>query len=373
MRFAIMSRLLAYQNSGLNTLLEGLFRGIQQIESSHEFLLLFEPGQSIPKWLQEQFRVVTIQPRTQNPISRFGWDHLAVGKICKKLGVDALYAPAHVKPIYTPCPVVVCVLDMIYHLYPQFWNWSDQTYFRFMVSNFTPRATRIAALSESTKADLLALTNISEDIIEVIYPGVPEGFGIILPEESVTIREKYGLEKPFILFIGSFHPRKGLRNLLEAFERCAHLLLHELVILVSTQWEDQDIEQNLDSSKVSKRIRLLKGIVPRSELPKFLNQADLFVFPSLYEGFGLPVLEALACGCPTITTDISSLPEVAGDAAVLIPPDNTQALSDGIVQVLSDKDLRVNLKQLAVRQAKIFSWKKTAEQTIQLLEEAAMA
>ena len=371
MRFAIMSRLLAYQNSGLNTLLDGLFRGIQQIESSHEFLLLFEPGQSIPKWLQEQFRVVTIQPRTQNPISRFGWDHLAVGKICKKLGVDALYAPAHVKPIYTPCPVVVCVLDMIYHLYPQFWNWSDQTYFRFMVSNFTPRATRIAALSESTKADLLALTNISEDIIEVIYPGVPDGFGVLHKDESRMIRDKLNLKNPFVLFYGGFHIRKGLPNLINAFEIIADNVPHDLVILVSTQWQNSELISNIHNSLVNHRIRLIKGDLPRTDLNQFLNEADLFVFPSLYEGFGFPVLEALACGCPTITTDISSLPEVTGEAALLVPPDNPQALGEGMEQVLTDNDLQSTLRKRALTQAKKFSWKNTAEQTIRLLEEAA--
>ena len=367
-----MSRILAYHHSGVETFLTGLLKGIQQIGSSHEFLLFMGPDQNIPTWLSGQFQVLRVDPRTNSAFSKFYWDHRAVGRVCEKKDIDALYAPAHIKPIYTPCPVVVNVLDMMYHRFPEYWKWSDQTYFRLCVSNLTPRSTRVSALSENTKRDLLEFTNIQEGIIKVIYPGVPDGFRVVPPAISGIVREKYNLRNPFILYIGSFHPRKGIKYLIESFEIISNDVMHDLVILGNSRWKNEECEQQIRESQLYKRMHILKGIVPTSELPLFLNEADLFIFPSLYEGFGFPVLEALACGCPTITTTASSLPEVAGDAAILIAPKDSGLLSEEMYKVLSNTHLRSSMHSQSLLQASKFTWENTAIQTIRLLETAVL-
>jgi glycosyltransferase involved in cell wall biosynthesis len=370
MRFAIMARILKYEGSGIHTFLTGLLRGIAEIGSQHEIVLLVDPSQSLPATLDtHQFQVVPVFPHTDTILGKFWWDHVAVGRVCKSLEVDALYAPAHVRPAYAPCPVIVSVLDMMYHRFPYYWKWSDHIYFRAAVSTLTSRATKIAALSKSTKQDILSFLPVSKERVEVVYPGVPEGCQPLLPHESEGIRERYQLPNPFILFVGSFHPRKNLMGLLDAFGGIANQLPHDLVI-IGSRWSSEATLERIQSNSLVQRIRLI-GFVPWSDLPRFYNEADLFVFPSVYEGFGFPVLEALACGCPTITSNISSLSEVAGDAAILVPPDSTEDLGNAMYQVLTDAELKAELRQRALRQAQRFSWTTSAKKTIKLLEDAA--
>jgi glycosyltransferase involved in cell wall biosynthesis len=372
MKFAIMARILKYEGSGIHTFLMGLLRGIAEIGSQHEIVLLVDPSQSLPGTLDShQFRVVPVHPHTDTTLGKFWWDHVAVGRACKSLEVDALYAPAHVRPAYAPCPVIVSVFDMMYHRFPLYWKWSDQAYFRAAVSILTPHAAKTAALSKNTKQDILLFLSIPEEKIEVVYPGVPEGFKPLSSHESKKIRKRYQLPKPFILFVGSFHPRKNLMGLLDAFHDVANQLPHDLVIIGSNRWNSEAIRQRIQGSPVAQRIRFI-GMVPRSDLPLFYNEADLFVFPTLYEGFGFPVLEALACGCPTITTDVGSLPEVAGDAALLVTPGDTRDLSNAICKVLVNVELKAALKQRSLKQAQRFSWTTTATKTLALLEDAVL-
>lgn len=367
-----MARILQYEGSGIYTFLMGLLRGIAETGSQHEIMLLVDLSQSLPGALDpHQFGVASVLPHTNTTLGKFWWDHVAVGRACENLEVDALYAPAHVRPAYAPCPVVVSVFDMMYHRFPHYWEWSDHTYFRAAVSILTSRAARIAALSENTKQDILSFLSIPEENIEVVYPGVPEEFRPLPSHEGERVRDRYQLPNPFILFVGSFHPRKNLTGLLDAFEGVADQLPHDLVIIGANRWNSEAIRKRIQGSPVAQRIRVI-GLVPRSDLPLFYNESDLFVFPSLYEGFGFPVLEALACGCPTITTNVSSLPEVAGNAALLVSPGSTEDLSNAIYQVLTSAQLRVTLRRLALEQAQRFSWITTAEKTLKLLEDAVL-
>lgn len=370
-KFAIMGRILQYKASGVQTLLRGFLRGLSEISHEHEIVLFVDLHQSLPASLNtRQIQIEPISPKTNFSIGRFFWDHIAVGRACRHLEIDALYAPAHVRPAYAPCPVVVMVPDMMYHRFPEYWDWSDQTYFRIAVSTLTSRATRIVALSQSTKRDILSYLSIPEEKIEVVYPGVPQGFEPLPPRVSKKIRSEYNLRRPFILFVGSFHPRKNLNGLLDAFEEIADRCPHDLII-AGSRWDNEKIKQRIQESPVAQRIRSV-GFVPDGDLPLFYNEADLFVYPSLFEGFGFPVLEALACGCPTITTNVSSLPEAAGNAAFLVQPGNTRMLGDAIYQMLTDSDQKVQLQKRALEQAQRFSWTKSASAILDLLEAAAL-
>jgi glycosyltransferase involved in cell wall biosynthesis len=365
-----MARILQYPGSGMQRLLMGLLEGIAETRCPHEIVLLLEPDQSLPASLHSnQFIPVRIGPRIAGSVGRLCWDHIAVGCVCKKLGVDALYAPAHVRPAYAPCPVTVSVFDMMYHLFPRYWRWSDQIYFRLAVSILTSRAANIAALSENTKRDILSLLPVSEDKVKVVYPGVTKGFRPLPPHVSEEVRRRYELPRRFILYVGSHHPRKNLLGLLEAYERVADKLPHDLLI-VGSRWSNEDVFLRSQRSLCTKRIRFV-GFVPDSDLPLFYNEADLFVFPSLYEGFGFPVLEAMACGCPTIAAGTSSLPEVAGKGALLVTPGSVTELCSTIHRVLSDAELSAELRERALEQARRFSWAAAASETLALLVDAA--
>jgi glycosyltransferase involved in cell wall biosynthesis len=366
-----MGRILQYNASGIQTHLVGLLKAISDVRCTHEIIVLVDPNQSLPEILTSSpIEVIGIRPPTGKVLGRLFWDHVAVGHTCQRQGIDALYAPAHVRPLFAPCPVVVVIYDMMYHRFPQYWGWSDRSYFRTAVSLLTPRAARIVATSRSTKQDILSLLPVDEQKVEVVYPGVPEGFKPVSDARSREVRDRYGLTKPFILFVGSFHPRKNLVGLLDAFDEIVDTIPHDLVI-IGSRWGDKAVLERIQKGSLAPRVRLV-GFVRRADLPLFYNEADVFVFPSLYEGFGFPVLEAMACGCPTITTDVSSLPEVAGDAAILVPPNTQQDLAQAIYETVTDKELQTQLREQAIAQARRFSWTSAARQTLKLLEQAAV-
>lgn len=369
MKFAFMSRILPYEGYGVQTFLVGLINGIAKLRCDHEIILFTDPIENISKYgLPDQFRIVPLWPSPQTMLSKILWDHFIVGNACRRLGIDALYAPAHVRPLLTPCPTVVTIHDMMYHLYPKDWDRNERLYFQTSVSLLTSRAAALTADSESTRQDILGLLNVPPDRITVVYPGIPEGFKLLNQNYVVSIRHKYNLHNPFILYVGSFHPRKNLASLLDAYGRLMNHIPHDLVVVGLPIWQNTKLESQIRDFKG--RVRFI-GFVPRCDLPLIYNAADVFVMPSRYEGFGFPVLEALSCGCPTITTNVSSLPEVAGDAALLVTPDDVPMLAEAIRNLIYDIDLRNKLRENGLNQVKKFSWLTTAQKIVELLERVA--
>jgi glycosyltransferase involved in cell wall biosynthesis len=363
-----MSRILQYDGYGIQTFLVGILDGIARIQTEHEIILLIEDNQNLSHFpFVDKFEIVEIGAATDSLISKFWWDNFKVGQTCKRLGVDALYAPAHVRPFYSPCPTAVLIHDMMYHLFPQEWSWSDRIYFCKVSPKFVIRADAIFANSINTQKDILNFLKIDDQSIQVLYPGVPAGFDPRDASEVDVIREKYSLYKPFILYVGSFHPRKNVMAVINAFDQIADDYPHDLVIGGLPKRQDQLILDRINEVAFGSRIRQI-GFVPQDELPLFYSGAEIFVFPSYYEGFGLPVLEAMACGCPTITSNLSSLPEVAGDAAMLVQPDDLDALCAAMKQILDNHAFSDNLQQRSLERAKEFSWIKAANQVIDTLE-----
>jgi len=369
MRVVIMGRILTYDGSGIQRLLMGLLQAIGHLDCGHEIFVLVKPGQKIPENLAgTPLRFFPVSSGADTLLNRMRWDHVAVGRACNTLGADVLYAPAHVRPAYAPCPVVVMVPDMMYHKFPEFWPWHDQAYFRLAVSLLTTRAARIAALSECTKQDLLSFLKVPADKVKVVYPGVSAEFRPMPLEDRNRVARTYGLHRPFILFVGSYHVRKNLKGLLEAFSRIAGGIPHELAI-VGSRWCPDEILESIERTGVADRIRLLQ-YVPDAALPSLYSAADLFVYPSLYEGFGFPVLEAMACGCPTVATNVSSIPEVVGKGGILVPPGDVSALASALGQIANDLEQRAYLAEQGLIEARRFSWTKTASQMVRLWEEA---
>jgi glycosyltransferase involved in cell wall biosynthesis len=368
MKFAFLARILQYDGYGIKTYLEELLREIIKSQTTHEIFLFIDSKQAIPEsLLNSGCNIVRVKPYTHNTVGRLIWDHFSVGRACKELDIDALYTPTHVKPLIVPCPVVVVIHDMLYHLFPDDWSWIERIYFKLAVSLLTPTADAIITDSRSTKNDVLHFIHGIEEKLFVVYLGVPDGFFPIDKDKYLSLLEKYSLRKPFILFVGSFHPRKNLLTLIDAFEEIASDYPHDLVIVGNPIWENNTIAKRISSSRLFKRIKWI-GYVPQTELPLFYNAADIFVYPSKYEGFGLPVLEALACGCPTITSDVSSMPEVGGDAAIYVSPNDVDQLDSAIRTLLTNSTLKNELSLKSYKRAKEFSWNKTARETISIME-----
>jgi len=293
-------------------------------------------------------------------------------KIDKLLnGIDVYFNPHFfVAPLTNKCKKVITFHDLSFEHYPEFFSWRKRVWQDFLMNTRkeAEKADKIIAVSQSTKNDLINLYKIKEEKIEVIYSGVGEEFKPILSEVGKSnLINKYNLPEKFILYFGTIEPRKNLIGLINAFE----LLKNEeynLVIAGTKGWLYQDIFKAAYQSKKRDKI-IFTGFVEEKDKPYLYNLAHTFVYPSFFEGFGFPPLEAMACGIPTITSINSSLPEIVGDAGLMINPKSIDELAWAMEIVLSDNALRESLINKGLKQAQKFSWQKCAKETLRVLLE----
>lgn len=286
----------------------------------------------------------------------------------KKLNI--LHSPAYITPLVKFCPSVVTIHDLSFILFPEKFIKTYRIYLQFFVPLSMRRADVIIADSYSTKDDIKRLFKINENKIEVVYPGVSDAFKVIDDKEVIEdVRKKYKLPQKFILFVGTLEPRKNVLGLIRAFNifKEKDNKNYKLVIVGSPGWLYDDIYHTVDALGLKNDI-VFTGYLADEDIPKIYNAADLLVYPSFYEGFGFPIVEAMKCGTPTIASNISSLPEVVGDAGILIDPNDTQGIADAIYKVLTDDVLREKLIKNGLERAKLFTWEKAAEKVTGVYE-----
>lgn len=306
-------------------------------------------------------------PQTSTSVFRFLWEHLAYPHKINKTPVDIMHFPAFVVPLWRlDCPAVVTIHDLCIYRYPEFFSKFQQLNFRYILPKTVKRAERIIADSKSTKRDIIQFLNVDEDIIDVIYPAVDERFvGELSDSQRRNVIDKYDLPETYVLFTGTLEPRKNLINLLRAFEIVVQKVDIDVQLLIIGRrgWLFDQTLEYARNSVCRERIRFL-GYVDDEDMPYLYSLSTVFVYPSLYEGFGLPVLEAMSLGVPVITSNVSSLPEVAGDAALLVDPLDFKELAKTMVTVITDAYLRSFLSERGRTQAKKFSWSETAREII---------
>ena len=232
------------------------------------------------------------------------------------------------------------------------------------------RVDGILTNSQATKADIVKHLDINPDKIFVTHLGADKRFRQMEKEEVHPILQKYQLHKPYILFVGTLEPRKNVETLIRAFNQLkqSHNIPHELVLAGQKGWLYEKIFEAIESSPFKSDIRQM-DYVPDSDVPALMNWAEVFAYPSFYEGFGLPVLEAMQCGVPVVTSNISSMPEVGGEACLYIHPESSDELADTLYKVLRDKAFQKILSEKGIERAKQFSWEKCAEETLKAYEE----
>jgi glycosyltransferase involved in cell wall biosynthesis len=274
---------------------------------------------------------------------------------------------------------VVTIHDLGFYYYPEAHTLSQNLYLRWSTRYNARIATRVIADSVATRNDLLRYYRVPGERIEVVYPGRDEALGPVRdPEVLQDVRARYGLSEPYLLYVGTLHPRKNLVRLVQAFSAFTKAMAAgpakpkaepQLVLAGQKGWLYEEILNQVRKLDLVDRV-VFTGYVPDADLPAVLSGAVAFVFPSLYEGFGLPVLEAMACGTPVICSNVSSLPEVAGEAALQVDPLDVEALAEAIHWVISDAGLRATLVERGYEQVQRFSWQRCASQVLQVLEDA---
>lgn len=300
------------------------------------------------------------------------WTHLRLSAELALRPPDVLFVPAHVIPILHPRRSVVTVHDLGYLRYPEAHRAVDRRYLDASTRWSAHQAAAILADSAATKADLVQAYGIDPAKAHVIYLGRDETLRRVTdPARVAAVWRKHGIGPRYLLYVGTLQPRKNLGRVIAAFAAIAdrpELAGVQLVLAGKKGWLYDDLFAQGARLGLGDRV-LFPGYIPDEDLPALLSSATAFVFPSLYEGFGIPVLEAGACGVPVITSNTSSLPEVAGDAALLVDPHDVDAIAAAMLRLVTDDALRAELARRGLENVKRFSWEKCARETLAVLEE----
>ncbi|MBM4429053.1 MAG: glycosyltransferase family 4 protein [Chloroflexi bacterium] len=357
------SRATAPQRTGTENYSLFLIHALLQLDSANRYRLYFnqppEPG-LFPAAANIEMRTMSF-PRL--------WTHVRLSWEMALHPPDVLFVPAHVLPLVRPRRCVVTVHDLGYLHYPQAHTRWAGWYLRWSTAHNARVAAHLIADSKATKRDLIKHAHTAADKISVIYPGYDPSFAPVHDTALLAaVRARYQLPESFALYVGTLQPRKNLVRLLEAFAVLVQQRREvHLAIAGKKGWLYEGLFAQVEQLGLQQQVRFL-GYVPQEDLPALLSAAQLFVLPSLYEGFGLPVLEAMACGVPVICSNVSSLPEVAGNAAILVNPLDTTELVQRLGLLLDDGHLRQDMSQRGLRQVQRFSWEKCAREILQLLE-----
>jgi glycosyltransferase involved in cell wall biosynthesis len=279
------------------------------------------------------------------------------------------HATEHLLP-RLPGPTVLTVHDLIFERYPEHHTWTNRLFLRVGMPLFVRAAHQIIAVSRQTARDLAALYQVDPHRIHVVYNGVDATYRPPTGQEQQAIRARYSPERPYLLMVGTLEPRKNHALALAALARLkAAGHPHRLIIAGGQGWLFAPIQRLVEELGLAEDVSF-SGYVPETDLPALLGAADCVLVPSLYEGFGLPVIEAMACGAPVVCANASSLPEVADDAALLIPVHDADALAAAIHLVLTQPALAAELRQRGLRRANHFTWEKCARQTVEVYRAA---
>ena len=310
------------------------------------------------------------------PLSRL-WTHVRLSAEVLVNPPDLLFIPAHVIPLAAPIArrtrSIVTIHDLGYLYFPAAHTRAQRLQLRLTTAWSARVATHVIAISHATKADLIRLAHIPTANISVVHHGVSTRFQppALGTGSAPTPGSQMSDHSPYFLYVGTIQPRKNLVRLIEAFALALPRLGRQRLIIAGRRgWLSQPIEQRATELGVADRVEFC-GYVEDAQLPQLLSGATAFVFPSLYEGFGMPVLEAMACGVPVMTSNTSALPEVSGDAALLIDPGDTQAIVESLVSLGNDPALRSDLQRRGLEHVRTFTWDRCAQETIAVFQQTA--
>lgn len=351
-----------HRGTGLGTY---AYQLIRHINMAGVKLRLFWPGEQYNKLKIENEEDFRIMEQYQDNY----WQEVYLPEALLRDNISLFHVPQNGigLPRSKVCKYIVTIHDLIPYVYPEMTGKNYLKKFYSEMPFIMENTDHIITVSEWSKKDIIRIFGIPEERITVIYEAAePQYVPIPKAITKTYLREKYSLNKPYILYIGGFSPRKNLSGLINAFVQVATNDPDVTLCLPGKRDKEQDVTISLiEAFGLSKRVNLL-GFVPNRDLPYLYSGAELFVYPSFYEGFGLPPLEAMACGIPVLSSNASCLPEIVGKDGMYFNPHNTLEIAEKILLVLGDQELRHKLVRRGQRHIRSFSWQKTAEETISL-------
>jgi glycosyltransferase involved in cell wall biosynthesis len=360
-RFGLDAHALAYRKTGAGNYISALVRSLGRILDRDDLLVYLQGA--VPEPVPFATRIVPETPL---------WTTLRLPlHFMRHRAPPVMLFPGHSLPLYASSRTVVTVFDLAFELFPDHFTLADRTRLKAITRHSTRRADLVIAISHSTARDLTEVYGVDPDRIRVVHLGVEPTFTAPTADVVADVRRRYGLDRPYLLTVGTLQKRKNHAMLIRALP----LLLErghdvDLVFAGGSGWLFDDTMSLISSLGVGDRVRFT-GYVPDADLPGLYAGAEAFALVSLYEGFGLPVLEAMACGAPVLVSNVSSLPEVAGDAALTVDPLDLDAVAGALARLLEDSSLTASLRGAAAANVERFCWLRTARETIATMEEVA--
>src|SRR5499426_1250684 len=374
MRIGIDAHAIGARQGGNETYIANLIKSLAEIDGDNLYTIYLANAGAAAQWREsfttryKNFSVRLLPPPT--PLVRVP---VYLTYELFRRPVDVLHVQ-YTAPPFCRMPVVVTIHDLAFERMPETFTRRGSFQLKLTVRRTAKKAARIATVSEYSRQDLLSVYKLPPENVVVTYNGVESHFTPrpLTPTETEEIRGRFGIARDFLLAVGSLQPRKNLVRLIRAYAKLRNEradFTPQLVIVGRRLWLTHEIFDEVKRHRWADDV-ILTGYVADADLPALYRAAKAFVYPSLFEGFGLPPLEAMACGTPVVTSDISSLPEIAGDAALLIDPNDERALANALIEIMNNDRLRAELRVKGIAQAKKFTWRDAAEKTLRLYQEA---
>lgn len=361
------------QYPGLGRYCINVLKGLSDIDTDNEYIVFtLTPEKLDFLHAHKNFRIV----QTEYPVLSYKTFY-AFSRFINKYGPQIFLSTFQVAPLHVLCPMVIVLHDMMDLMYKDAFTHHNifirtglKHFFKYAIPKSVNKASAIITVSESTKRDLLSYFGMNEKKVTAILEGVEDNFKPVTDREILLkVKDQYKLPDRFVLYLGSIKPYKNLHGVLEAFSKLSGIGLQNNIKLLIGGLKHFSIDRiNAAIEKLGIRDRVQHiGFIAEKDLPAVYSLAEVFLFPSIWEGFGLPVLEAMRCGAPVITSNTSSLPEVVGDAGIQVDPYNIVEIAYNLKKLLQDPELRRCLSDKGIERAKTFSWKKAAEETLEVL------
>jgi len=356
----LLSRAQSYRSGGISRVIYHLLAEYARDARGHNFEV-FVPEVPDAPLIGPRLRYMSAGAATARPSLRIAWEQARMPGALKDTRPDLLHGLAYALPVGWSGPSVVSVYDLSFLHFPHAFNAANRIYLTASTRAAARRARRVLTISESTRRDIVRLLKVPQERVEVTYPAAEERFRVLAEDEVEAFRRAHDLPEAFIFAVGTLEPRKNMVGLLHAYARLGRPR-PPLYIGGGSGWRVSPIFDTVRQLDLVDQVTFV-GFVPEDELPLWYNAARLFVFPSLYEGFGLPVLEAMACGTPVISSNAASLPEVGGSAVALVEPRDTEQLAREMRRVFDDGQVRKEMRAAGRIQASRFTWRALADGT----------
>jgi glycosyltransferase involved in cell wall biosynthesis len=363
LRIALDATAVPPLRTGAGNYILQLARALPRVDPGNEYLVFVDRAQA-DQFAADAPNLRLVPTRLHGRPQRLLWEQLRLPRAVRLAQADVLHSPHYTMPVVKAARSVVTICDMTFFLLPHLHQALKQRFFRPMIRWSARHADRVITLSDSARSDLLRLLPVPPERVATVPLGADEQFRPLPPGEVAAACARLGLRpRGYLGFVGVVEPRKDVPALIEAFGRIARDFPDVLLAIAGPAgWGHAEATRRIGALGLAGRVRLL-GYVPQADLPAFYNGARAIVYPSRYEGFGLPVLEAMKCGVPVLTSDVASLPEVTGNAALLVRPGDVEALQGALRRVLGDDELARDLAARGRARSAAFTWEACARAT----------